>query len=51
MGQYMSQSCEPNVDFSVIYAGWATRDIQVGEELTCDYRHVMADVSEIAYNY
>lgn len=49
MGKYMNHSREPSVDFSVIYEGWATRDIQPGEELTCDYRHFMADVSEIAY--
>ena len=29
--------------------GGATRDIQPGEELTCDYRHFMADVSHITY--
>ena len=38
MGKYMNHSREPNVDFSVVYEGWATRDIQPGEELTCDYR-------------
>ena len=49
MGKYMNHSREPNVDFSVVYEGWATRDIQVGEELTCDYRHFMADVAGIPY--
>ena len=29
--------------------GWATRDIKPGDELTCDYRHFMADVSHITY--
>lgn len=49
MGKYMNHSREPNVDFSEVGAGWATRDIQSGEELTCDYRHFMADVSHIDY--
>jgi len=49
MGKYMNHSREPNVDFSEIGVGWATRDIQAGEELTCDYRHFMADVSHISY--
>jgi len=49
MGKYMNHSREANVDFSEIGVGWATRDIQAGEELTCDYRHFMADVSHIDY--
>lgn len=49
MGKYMNHSREPNVDFATVGAGWATRDIQPGEELTCDYRHFMADVSHIHY--
>lgn len=49
MGKYMNHSREANVDFSEVGSGWATRDIQPGEELTCDYRHFMADVSHIAY--
>ena len=49
MGRYMNHSREPNVDFSDVGVGWATRDIQPGEELTCDYRHFMADVSHITY--
>lgn len=49
MGKYMNHSRAPNVDFSEVGAGWATRDIQPGEELTCDYRHFMADVSHIDY--
>jgi SET domain-containing protein len=49
MGKYMNHSREPNVDFSRVNMGIATRDIKPGEELTCDYRHFMADVSHIAY--
>lgn len=49
MGKYMNHSREPNVDFTEVGVGWATRDIQPGEELTCDYRHFMADVSHIGY--
>lgn len=49
MGKYMNHSREPNVDFSEVGVGWATRDIQASEELTCDYRHFMADVSHIEY--
>jgi len=49
MGKYMNHSCEPDVDFSDIGNGWATRDIQSGEELACAYRHFMADGSHIPY--
>ena len=49
MGRYMNHSREPNVDFSDVGVGWATRDIKPGDELTCDYRHFMADVSHITY--
>ena len=49
MGKYMNHSRSANVDFSEVGAGWATRDIQVGDELTCDYRHFMADTSHIDY--
>ena len=49
MGRYMNHSREPNVDFSDVGVGWATRDIKPGEELTCDYRHFMADVTHITY--
>jgi hypothetical protein len=49
MGRYMIHSREPNVDFSDVGVGWATRDIKPGDELTCDYRHFMADVSHITY--
>jgi uncharacterized protein len=49
MGKYMNHSRDPNVDFRETGIGWATRDISAGEELTCDYRHFMADVSHITY--
>jgi hypothetical protein len=49
MGKYMNHSREPNVDFSEVNIGVATRDIEPGEELTCDYRHFMADCSQIPY--
>ena len=49
MGKCMKHSREPNVDFNNIGNGWANRDIQPAEELTCDYCHFMADVSHIAY--
>jgi SET domain-containing protein len=49
MGKYMNHDREPNVDFSDVGVGWATRDIGVGEELTCDYRHFMAETGHIDY--
>lgn len=49
MGKYMNHSNQPNVDFSDIGNGWATRDINPGEEMTCNYRDFMADVSHIDY--
>lgn len=49
MGKYMNHSREPNVDFGEVGCGWATRDIRAGEEMTCDYRDFMADVSHIDY--
>jgi len=49
MGKYMNHSREPNVDFSMVNAGWALRDIEAGEELTCDYRTFMADYASIPY--
>lgn len=48
-GKYMNHSRDPNVDFSDIGFGYATRDIHPGEELTCDYRQIMHDPSGIAY--
>jgi uncharacterized protein len=49
MGKYMNHSREPNVDFSAVGVGTATRDIAAGEELTCDYRHFMAVHDHIPY--
>jgi uncharacterized protein len=49
MGKYMNHSREPNVDFSEVGQGIANRDIQAGEELTCDYRHFMAAWEHIPY--
>lgn len=48
-GKYMNHSREPNVDFSDTGFGYATRDIHPGEELTCDYRQIMHDSSDIQY--
>lgn len=49
MGKYMNHDRNPNVDFSEVGVGWATRDIQPNEELTCDYRHFMAETDHIGY--
>ena len=49
MGKYMNHSREANVDFSEVGVGVATRDINSGEELTCDYRHFMANWEDIPY--
>lgn len=49
MGKYMNHSREPNVDFSNVGLGIATREIGAGEELTCDYRHFMANWEGIPY--
>ena len=48
-GKYMNHSRDPNVDFSDVGFGYALRDVQPGEELTCDYRQIMHDSSHIAY--
>jgi uncharacterized protein len=37
-GRFMNHSETPNTDFSAGEGGTALRDIQAGEELTCDYR-------------
>ena len=37
-GRFMNHSETPNTDFSAREGGTALRDIQAGEELTCDYR-------------
>lgn len=49
MGKYMNHSREANVDFSETGIGVATRDINSGEEITCDYRHFMAKWDDIPY--
>jgi uncharacterized protein len=49
MGKYMNHSREPNVDFSKVDLGTATRDIYPNDELTCDYRHFMAQFDNIPY--
>lgn len=49
MGKYMNHSRNPNVDFSEVGIGVATRNIAAGEELLCDYRHFMGDYSHIDY--
>lgn len=49
MGKYMNHSRAPNVDFSVPGVGTAVRNIQAGEELTCDYRQFMVNWEEIPY--
>ena len=36
-GRFMNHCDLPNTDFRDAEQGWATRDIAVGEELTCDY--------------
>jgi SET domain-containing protein len=41
-GRFMNHADEPNTDFSTYGGGTATRDIAVGEELTCDYRQFHA---------
>jgi uncharacterized protein len=48
-GKYMNHARDPNVDFTDVGFGFATRDIQPGEELTCDYRQIMHDPSHISY--
>jgi hypothetical protein len=45
----MNPARDPNVDFSDVGVAVATRDIQAGEELTCDWRDFMADVPHIDY--
>lgn len=37
-GRFMNHSNEPNTDFRHAVDAWAIRDIDVGEEITCDYR-------------
>lgn len=46
-GKYMNHSPEPNTDFNTPYVGYALRDIQAGEELTCDYGEIMLDPRKV----
>jgi SET domain-containing protein len=36
-GRFMNHAGSPNLDFSVPGVATAARDIEAGEELTCDY--------------
>jgi uncharacterized protein len=36
-GRFMNHSVHPNTNFGEFYAGYAIRDIAIGEELTCNY--------------
>jgi uncharacterized protein len=36
-GRFMNHSEIPNTNFTDAEVGWAIRDIQIGEELLCDY--------------
>jgi SET domain-containing protein len=36
-GRFMNHSDAPNTNFEEFYAGYATRDVAAGEELTCNY--------------
>lgn len=36
-GRFMNHSAAPNTDFKEVIRGYALRDIQKGEELTCNY--------------
>lgn len=49
MGKYMNHSRKPSVDFSELGYAVATRNINPGEELTCDYRQFMAEWEHIPY--
>jgi SET domain-containing protein len=44
-GRFMNHSGNPNLDFSVPGVAMAARDIEAGEELTCDYD----DLADRAY--
>ena len=39
-GRYMNHSETPNMDFAAFDRGYATRDIAVGEEITCNYNEI-----------
>ena len=49
MGKYMNHSRDPNVDFGLVNVGFATRNIEKGEELLCDYRQFMHSCEGIPY--
>ncbi|MFO1154831.1 MAG: SET domain-containing protein [Rhodospirillales bacterium] len=34
--RFMNHADQPNTDWDQIF-GWATQDIEIGEEITCDY--------------
>ena len=36
-GRFMNHAARPNTNFTDLETGWAIRDIEAGEELTCDY--------------
>jgi SET domain-containing protein len=36
-GKYMNHSDAPNTDFNIFDRGFALRDIEAGEEITCSY--------------
>ncbi|MGE5260085.1 MAG: SET domain-containing protein [Actinomycetota bacterium] len=36
-GRFMNHSMQPNTDFRIFDKGYALADIEVGEELTCNY--------------
>lgn len=45
-GRFMNHSENPNTDYTDM-KGWAVRDIEAGEEITCDYRSF--DISAIDF--
>lgn len=47
-GRFMNHADEPNCIFPADgETGWAARDIEVGEELTCHYSHFM--IGEVSF--
>ena len=46
-GRFMNHSPAPNLDFSVSGIATAARDIESGEELTCDYDHLASGEYEM----
>lgn len=43
--RFLNHSEWPAIEFRADGDGYATRDIASGEELTCDYRHFMSEVT------